>query len=233
MKPYDLKSAEITEILKAKGLLNLYHANTVLTSNTFMENGHLLSRQCVEEKGLRQTPQYTDGSDKKFGIYNSIFLDFVDIHARARKKNHYGPILFVFSVDLLQEFQIVHITKRNPSKWSDADDDASRYYMSSEEFRIGYSKGDFDSMLILPEMERLTLLGTLHYVVFDNPGLNWNDSGKDICDDAIDALKIAAKKGGLSGHGIEIHKRACDFRFCRCRSEYAGSQKTIVTFRIG
>jgi hypothetical protein len=232
MKPYDIPTAEIVEMLKGKGLLNLYHANTLLTSNTFVENGHLLSRQYIEGNGLRQTPQYTDTLDKKFGIYNSIFLDFVDIHARARRKNHYGPILFVFAVDLLQKFQVVHITKRNPSKWLDGDDDSSRYYMSIEEFRLGYSKGDFDSMLILPGIDHIRFLGNLDHVYFDDPHLIWNDTKTNLCDEAIKTLKGAARVGGLADKGIKIYKRTCDFRFCNCRNQYQASQNTEDVFRI-
>ncbi len=194
MKPYDLPSAEIIEILKGKGLLNLYHANTVLTSNTFMENGHLLSREYVEANALLQTPQYP--------------------------------------VARLLEFQVVHITKRNPSKWSDGDVDASRYYMSSEEFRLGYSRGDFDSMLILPEIERIRLLGNLDHVYFDNPNLIWNDTKTDLCDEAIETLKTAAKVGGLAGKGIKIIKRTCDFHSCACRNQYRVAPNTEKVFRI-
>jgi hypothetical protein len=234
MKPYDLPSAEVVKILKDKGLLNLYHTNTVLTSNTFLENGHLLSRQYVEDKGLRQTGQYTDALDKKFGVYNSIFLDFVDIHSRARKRNNYGPILYVFATELISKIGIetVHITKRNPSTWADEDEITSRYYMSTEEFRGGYRTGNFGSMLILPDRKYLALLGNLLHVCFDNPNLVWNDNKKDLCDEAIEASKIAAEKGGLADKGIKILKRICDFRSCSCQNQYRYSLKTEEIFRI-
>ena len=47
----------IKQILKKKGVSHLYHANTMITACTFIENGGLLSRGAVEDLGLSQSPQ--------------------------------------------------------------------------------------------------------------------------------------------------------------------------------
>lgn len=58
----------------------------------------------MEKHGLRQTPQSSDATDKKYGIWDAVFLDHVDIHYRGGRKkgpNQYGPVLFVLSLDVL------------------------------------------------------------------------------------------------------------------------------------
>ena len=61
----------LLEVLKNKKVHYLYHANTVVTAITFLENNGLYSRQAVEDKGLFQTPQVSDETDK--------FLEFIMI----------------------------------------------------------------------------------------------------------------------------------------------------------
>ena len=93
-----LDNSAISRVLDEKGVSRLFHANSVLTACTYLENGHLLSRAGVEGRGLRQTPQPSDEIDRKFGILGDIFLDGIDIHERARTKkapNEYGPVLFI------------------------------------------------------------------------------------------------------------------------------------------
>jgi hypothetical protein len=146
----DLNPEIIYDILSAKGISNLHHANTVLTSCTFFEKGNLLSREYIEMNNLKQTAQYTDDKDKKYGIFNDIFMDTIDIHDRASGKNHYGPILFVFPLSILKrpEIHFIRITKKNPSKWNENVALEDRFYTSEEEFKSNYTKGDFDSMII-------------------------------------------------------------------------------------
>lgn len=98
-----MKVAEVKKVLIHKGVTELFHVNSVITSLTFINNGGLLSRETVEEYNLPQTDQKSDGIDKKFNIYNDIFFDSVDIHERAKDVNNYGVITFVYSVDVLDE----------------------------------------------------------------------------------------------------------------------------------
>ncbi len=89
---------------------NLHHANTVTTSCTFLENGALLSRGYVQKYGLEQTPQGSDDIDKKYGIWDAVFLDQVDIHFRGGRRkgpNQYGPVLFVLDLDVNVQARIV------------------------------------------------------------------------------------------------------------------------------
>ena len=59
---------ELIDVLRGIGATGLYHANSVTTSSTFLEQGGLLSRKFVEDRGLNQTAQYSDSNDKKLGI---------------------------------------------------------------------------------------------------------------------------------------------------------------------
>ena len=69
-------------ILKEKKVKHLYHANTVATACTFLENGGLLSRGYVEDHDLFQTSQRSDEHDQHVDVFYDIFFDSVDVHKR-------------------------------------------------------------------------------------------------------------------------------------------------------
>ena len=104
----------------------------------------MYSRQAVEDKGLFQTPQVSDETDKFFGVYNDIFFDSCDIHARASKVNSYGPVLFVYHVDLLSNYLAhVAITKSNPLYWKAATTENEKYFQNIEEIMQDFNYGTF------------------------------------------------------------------------------------------
>lgn len=94
----ELEAKKVAEILKLRGVTSLYHANTVQTACTFLRNGRLMARGVVEERGLIQTPQASDESDRKFGIWYDIFVDAFDIHETLLRRNAYSPALFVLDL---------------------------------------------------------------------------------------------------------------------------------------
>lgn len=61
------------QALLEKGVEEIYHANSVLTSCEFLRHGALLSRGSIEALKLRQTPQKSDLIDKRYHIWNDIF----------------------------------------------------------------------------------------------------------------------------------------------------------------
>lgn len=178
IQPHDLDPRKIYDILVKKGAGFLFHANTVRTSCTYMEQGSLLSRQQVEQRGLFQTNQYTDWLDKQYHIYNDVFLDFVDIHARKRDINHYGPILFEFPLTLLitHPLSFVRITKVNPDRWLPNDSLERRYFTSAEEFEQHYQLGNFGAMMLLPYIE-----GELQLSVYNITNIIALHSPKCLC----------------------------------------------------
>ena len=144
-----MKPVDAYNILKQIGTTKLHHANTVTTSCTFLEQGGLLSRSYVENHNLTQTPQYTDAADKRYGVWNLIFLDTANIHyrgGRVKGPNQYGPVLFVLNIDALlwlPEGSDVSITKDNPSKWYEGQTDDQRWFQSMEEIQSYITDGKF------------------------------------------------------------------------------------------
>jgi hypothetical protein len=187
MSKFDLDKLELYDILLTKGINKLFHANTVATSITFLNQKNLLSREYAEHNNLPQTSQYTDEKDRKLGIYNDIFLDFVDIHSEWRRFNKYGPFLFVFSIEILKSdlIETVRITRSNPSGWNVAGPEDNQYYSDIKEFEKHYKKGnklrDVGTMLILKNVEgKLPLEPFLEKMVFDNPNLFINHKNQKL-----------------------------------------------------
>ncbi len=74
-----MQGRDVFRVLRQIGATYLYHANSVTTSCTFLEEGGLLSRGFVEDHGLKQTTQLSDKSDKKNGVYNPVYWDDRDL----------------------------------------------------------------------------------------------------------------------------------------------------------
>lgn len=214
----ELDSTSVHRALIDKGIEALHHGNTLQTSCLFLLHGRLLSRGAVEDRGLIQTPQYSDDQDKRYAIWHDLFLDSVDIHERANKRNLYGPVLFRFRVDLLLDKAIpaVWITRKNPTQWRQDDRLEDRYFSSVGEFAERYSKGDFGSIFILRSTGGSLKLGPyLRDIVIDAPEMNRSEL--NLFSHSVGALRFAAWQGGLKD--VEIVKRDCS-RFCQCMSEY-------------
>lgn len=115
-----LSPIAVYDILKSKGVEYLHHANSVLTAASFLQSGRLLSRGNIERSGKLQSSQYTDAIDKKYSIWFDVFTDSVDIHARAKSLNKYGPVLFEIDIDILKSGDTgkIWVTKLNPTKWA-------------------------------------------------------------------------------------------------------------------
>ncbi|MFP3595208.1 hypothetical protein [Chryseobacterium sp. SIMBA_029] len=113
-----LNNQELYDFFVEKEILALYHANTVGTTITYLQNDGLLSRGAVEDKGLFQTYQKTDAKDKIVDVWNDVFLDTNDLHTYFDRENRYGPILFELDLDLVKDESFeIWITKDNPIRW--------------------------------------------------------------------------------------------------------------------
>lgn len=131
----NINPKELYEFLKNNGISHLYHANTVTTSCTFIRQGGLLSRGAVESKKLLQTPQDSDTIDKKYNVWNDIFLDVLDLHKFFPRENYYGPVCFVLKSELLLDNNLpnLSITANNPIYWSE-NNDSLNYINSLEDY---------------------------------------------------------------------------------------------------
>ncbi len=208
-----MTNTQIKEILESKGVFSLYHANTVATACTFIRSGGLLSRGAVRDRGLFQTSQDTDASDQAFDVFYDIFFDSVDIHARSSNLNYYGPVTFVYSVDLLEKIPegSVQITKSNPKYWTcDMQEDA-RYFISSDELACGFVRGDFQQHITLRHQAEPLSFDCLEKVILDDPCLS---------DNCYFSEGYACLQELLTPLHIPLEIRSCS-TLCKCKEKYA------------
>lgn len=216
-----LNAQKAWEILSDKGVEYLYHANSVMTACTYLSESALLSRGYVESHGLHQTPQSSDSIDKKYRIWNDVFLDTIDIHHRASRRNYYGPVLFVLDLDVLLHDPIstIWITRKNPTNWVPGETRSERYVSSIKKLRETFDPSDFGSMIVLREINgRLPFAGCLRRLIVDDPGeLMLAGEKRRVFKPAITALRNAAHDGGIKY--LRIATRVCS-RFCDCGEQY-------------
>lgn len=214
-----MDGAVVHSVLAAKDIDLLHHANSVTTSLAFLRLGGLASRQRVEASGFSQTNQYTDTIDKDLGIWNDIFTDNVDIHARIKSRNQYGPVLFSLEASILMALSTnvdVLVTKLNPSKWHSDQSIDDRYFTTLRELQIGLTKGTFDHIVTFRVADGLIPFGRyLCQVVLDDPKLKKSD-GTNIFSAAKRALEEAAGVGRVT---TPITRRECG-EGCNCRRCY-------------
>jgi len=223
----ELNPKDVEAVLRKRKVNFLFHANTVTTSCAYLTHGKLLSRAGVEKLDLVQTKQKSDDVDKKFGIFNYIFLDTVDIHNRARRRNEYGPVVFVFSLDLLLMLGIksIRVTKTNPIKWDGRESDDKKYFMSIEELDSGFVYGDFGMSLMIEDEGGLPIKNGFSTMLVDNPNLRIN--GVDIFKNALLALDNARLSGPLKNTDVSFGKRICPAGDCKCKWNYSTDMQWV------
>lgn len=228
----DFAPSELLGLLQRLGIATLYHANTVQTSCTFLEKGCLISRGVVEDRGWKQTAQYTDAKDRQFGILYDLFLDVDDLHASLRRANLYGPVLI--NIDpkslTLMGIQAVRVTRSNPSNWKLSTPDNERYLTTLADVGSALSgRGRWNNMLVLRQADPrgipLALEGVLRGLVVDDPDITFTcRDGSQINDPFVHAeqqLIGHAKIGGLSSASIARRGIQRDAHHCTCEQNYA------------
>lgn len=212
-----MQGPDVYNVLKGKNIHDLYHANTVTTSCTFLKLGGLASRGYVADLGLPQTSQYTDAVDQKYKIWYEVFTDTVDIHDRTGRVNWYGPVLFVLSVDILKALPVkseVLVTKKNPTKWIDGEPLEERFFTTLTELDSLLYRGTFDQMIVIR-----TQKGILPFqkdgvsMVVDDPQRTLSN-GQSAYVYATTRIKTAAGSSPFT-----TSKRICQYG-CKCVDEY-------------
>lgn len=102
----ELDPLKVKDALEREGITHLYHANTVRTALTFLEEGALLSRAAVSHRNLIQTPQQSDVTDKNVGVWGDVFVDTLDMHEHMKRPNVYGPVLFTLHLSVLSRSEL-------------------------------------------------------------------------------------------------------------------------------
>lgn len=223
----DLPSLRLYEALVAKGVENMHHANTVLTACQFLRMKALLSRGTVESRGLKQTSQYSDRLDKRYSIWFDVFTDSVDIHARARMENRYGPVLFVFDISLIARAYTgrIWVTKLNPTKWKGRSQE-ERWFQSRDDLNDNFSYGTFDHMIVFRHCGGdVPFRGFLKEIVLDDPEMETEEEA-DLFSAAYGALRLAITDSGLD---VPIRKRKCP-NGCQCKRNYRATPSTYERF---
>lgn len=217
----------IKKIFKEKNILNLYHANTMETACTFLENGGLLSRGAVEDRGLHQSSQKSDKKDKEVDVFYDIFFDSVDIHQRRKNLNHYGPVLFVYSIDLIDALpeNIIKITKDNPMYWDKNMLENQKYFLSKYELSNNFFKGRFAQQITLRHQTEPLKFDYLEQIIIDDPSLQY----KTYLDSAYNHLKSLINKYNLSC-SLNIRKCPVD---CRCQNTYEAYKSKAINYKFG
>lgn len=228
MDEYKLPPKEIYQILKNKGIKYLHHANTVATSITFIENRALLSRHYVEINGYYQTPQKSDDEDKRFDVWDSVFLDGEDLHKRYKQANKYGPVLFKLKLEMLNSpsIQGIYVTKSNPWYWKKSTNIDAKFYKSVDDVNSDYLTGKkLDSQIMFtirsPKTE-IKLNKFLYSIEIDIPQLliNVKNIGNmSVGDYAIQSIQDSLNNNGL-GHIPILKRHNGEFTLCKCTFDY-------------
>lgn len=228
IEDFALSSKALYKILKEKDVKNLFHANTVATSLTFISSNALLSRFQVEMDGLSQSFQRSDAKDKRYDVWDHIYLDGTDHHKKYFQPNFYGPVLFIFSLEILASpsFQNVFILRTNPHFWTDKTTEEEKFYKNIDEVNSNYltNKGN-DSQIMFTfrhSAYELKLNKFLIGIGIDEPKiiLKMRSGNEMLAGDYIRAvIETAMQENGI-GHLplLKRHERRMDW--CRCHAEY-------------
>lgn len=214
-----MNGPDVLAVLREKRIDRLYHANSVTTSVTFLRQGGLVSRGTAEGNSWPQTPQYTDDIDRRYGVWNDVFVDSDDYHRRISNRNQYGPVLFVVDSSILNHLPAnsdVHVTKTNPTKWSNGQGYGDRYFGMQDELRRSLTLGTFDQMVTLRIPGGILPFGqSLIEVVLDNPA-GCRVDGSDAFTASMGQLTAGEARSGVAA---PIRARACNAG-CRCVQMY-------------
>ena len=213
-----LDNKELYELLKNKGINYLYHANTVATSITFLEYNGLMSRGAIEYEGLYQTEQPSDELDKKFNVWNDMFIDTTDLHGYFPRQNLYGPILFEFDIELvLEKSYDIWITKNNPIYWELDYKDEDKYFVDIADLVDHWDSVERQrKMITIRNNAEPILFNYINKIIVDDPRVIINkgkDSEVHLFNEAKKAIKnIVKDKPNLKNKFIT---RNCNNCFCR------------------
>lgn len=216
----------IKKVLVQQGVKHLYHANTVVTSLSFLRSGGLLSRGYAEDLGVPQTPQESDESDKAYGIYYDIFFDASDVHKQCRNLNYYGPVSFVYSINVLDvPGIIVKITKDNPIRWHVDTPEEERYFVSEDELDIHYSSSEITMHITICDMHSpLCFSDYLEEIVIENPKID----NTRYFDQAYKAILTEVAQQAIN---VPVRIRECPDD-CGCYKKYRESREGYTYHRF-
>lgn len=220
----DIPSAHVFQVLSSKGVTELHHANSIATACQFIRSRSLLSRGVAERLGVSQTGQASDDADRRYSIWFDVFLDSVDIHDRARRANAYGPVLFVFDINLINKNSTgrIWVTKLNPTKWAGKSAE-QRWFQGKLDLRENFVRGRFDQMIVLRHCGGSIPFGRhLRKIILDNPNRTTDDE-VDLYSMGLGALRLAMQDAGIE---VPIDRRQCREN-CACEKYWIEDEERL------
>jgi len=220
----DITRRDLVATLLANDITELYHAHSVLAACHFIQEKALLSRGTVDRMGLPTTSQKSDKVDRTYSVWFDVFVDTDDYHHRIRKRNAYGPVLFVLDTaeTLVSRSTLgaVSVTARNPwptlsngSGWRGVP--RNKRWILATELLDKLEKGEFEQMVVFRHCGGvLPFEGSLREIVLDDPGFEKGDI--QLYSAAYGALSHALRLAGLD---VPIKRRVCR-PGCECKAQY-------------
>lgn len=216
-----LNNKQLYELLSEKNIFYLHHANTLSTSLTYIEQKGLMSRGAVEDKNLFQTILSSDERDKVFCVWYDIFLDSLDLHGHFPRQNHYGPILFTFSTQLILNTDYhIWVTKDNPIYWNERMTKEEKYFTSVEELRSKWDHYEIQKkMFTIKNVLSPVLFEHLDSVKVDDPDVKIVENGMEdvfLFEEAKKAINSKIYNDPFFDGKFSVHE--CSN--CYCRQNY-------------
>jgi len=212
-----LDNKQLYNLLEEMKIPYLYHANSLKTFKTYVENSGIMSRGFVERMGLEQSPQSSDEVDKAIGVWDDIFLDTVDLHGYFPRQNVYGPIQMRFRNELVldEKFEF-YVTKDNPIYWETSTKQEDRYFVSVEELKANWDKYQRQrKMFTIKNIDEPIIFNYLQDIIIDDPRVQFTEGemttivfneAKKIIDELVENYPELRNK---------LKVRTCSGCFCR------------------
>ena len=181
------------------------------------------------DMGLIQTSQISDNDDKKYDVYYDIFFDSVDIHKRTNKLNHYGPLTFVYDLDVIDSLPegSVKITKKNPIHWTEDMCDNEKYFTDVNELEFCFQKGNFGQHITLICQHHPVSFDYLCKIILDNPNLR-SDKDRRILNNSRFYIAKTLEKYGVM---VPLVNRECSDH-CYCSFQYNNYNEGYVYYKF-
>lgn len=213
-----IDNMELYKFLHEKNITHFFHANTLTTALTFIEHNGLMSRGLVEKYGLKQTIQSSDDDDKKFDVWDDIFVDTTDLHGYFPRQNLYGPILFKFNIEFLLEDTLdIWITKNNPIYWSNTLTNQDKYFQDMNDLKMNWDVFDRQrKMFTIRKAYKPILFNNLEKIIIDNPNAQLHD-GIVLFDEMNKELQKISEQNNFDKSMFE--ERICSSS-CYCQKNY-------------
>ena len=214
---------KIVEELKKLDIYELYHANAVISSLTFIENKGLMPKGLVNDQKLMRADQDTDRNDKKVNIFYDIFFDTMDVHNETNDVNDYGPVLFIFDVNMLAKLDNsdVKVTRVNPIYWSEDMSDEEKY-LSIDEIADKLKKGDFNNQITIKNFNDILNFDYLKEIVIDDPGID---------NELLLKIAFSELKKRISFQDIKVPLTIRNCEHCACKKKYCNMRYAYHHFK--